>query len=632
MTNTRRPLGQVLLSHGVVSEAQLASALEYRTQKRCRLGEALLELKLCDDVDIARALAEQNDIPFVDFDQTPPKPDAIRLIPPPVATEYGIIPVRIDGSRLIVAARNPYDIRIDDIARKTARMPVIIAAAADTQLCDLLSRYDSLKHPPRPNLPPAGQGSGPGSISLAQRLVVATQPAAPPELVAASEKPEIVRKVNSLIAVAVRKRARSLFFEPEEDGIRVRCKIDGHLHTLTMLTEKEKEGVIARLKVMTGMPLAKVVNSATGSTQMRVDGRMLELRASAVASLKGEIVSFLVIDSQPEQVGLEALGFETPMLDEVRRTLLQRGGLVLLTGPLGAGKPTTLYAMLRHLDAAGRQVYALENTFERKLSHINQVQVNDQPVSTLALALTTCLNQNPDAVMVGELPDKESAEVACRAAATGQLILTGSLSPDAWRAMLRLLDLGLAPHVFSGALTAVIAQRLVRRVCKHCAQEFKLPFHLNRVLRSTFEWPEEVQFRKGKGCPECNGTGARGLIGVFEMIPVDEHLRYLIAERVPPNTILDHVVEKGYRSLEEDAFQKACRGVIPPDELVHLGLNVAAAMEQMTTADGSTEASLNDAPVDLWAVDLEAQQLPDPESWEEIASMAEFLTGDLDNL
>src|SRR5436309_11304299 len=202
MTNTRRPLGQVLLSHGVVSEAQLEQALEHRAEKRCRLGEALLELKLCVDVDIARALAEQNDIPFVDLHQTPPMPDAVRLIPHQVAAEYGIIPVRIDGKKLVVAARNPYDIRIDDVVRKTAQMAPAVAGAAESQVLELLGCYESLKNP-APKLAQGPVGRAP--LSLQHRLVSATQAQGParPDLLAASEQAEIVRKVNALIALAV---------------------------------------------------------------------------------------------------------------------------------------------------------------------------------------------------------------------------------------------------------------------------------------------------------------------------------------------------------------------------------------------------------------------------------------------
>jgi type IV pilus assembly protein PilB len=643
MNNCSRQLGTILVNHSVVSEGQIDRAIDHASKHGCRLGEALIALDLCSEVDIARALAEQNDVPFVDLQQTPPTREALKLISRDVAVEYGIVPVRIDGPRLLIAARDPYDIHIDDVVKKEAEMGVLVASCAEGQLRDILSRYEDLKWGRISNggsAVPGGRAASPMnrvaaptgarvSVPIVNRL---THPAKKirPEILAASEHPPLVQKVNSLIADAVRRGVSDLQFEPADDGLRVRCRIDGYLHPLTTVPRQLMEPVVVRLRLMCGINPNLTSDSATGGCDVRVDGRAVRLNATLMPEADKDLLLFRVIYPDPHVPPLDQLGMTPEMLRELRSILVSRQGMVLVTGPMGSGKPTTLYSLLKHLQEAGTNVFALEDTFERKLTGIHQVQVGDRTLNTFSSALELALNQKPQAVMVGELPDKASAEVACRAAATGQMVLAGSHSPDALTAISRLFNTGVAPQQVGPCLRAVLSQRLVRRVCENCAKDSRLPWHLQKALAGTLGIPEGARFRKGKGCPECYSIGSRGCIGVFELILIDDDLREVLSQRVPPSIVQEHLAARGFTSLEEDAFRKVCQGLVAPEELQRLGLRVATAMDELAALNATEDCDTAEA--DATAMIAAAEEEPlELDTWEEVADMAKLL-GDVGDL
>jgi type II secretory ATPase GspE/PulE/Tfp pilus assembly ATPase PilB-like protein len=570
MLNTGYQLGGILLSRGIISEEQLRAALDWQNRQGCRLGEALIALSLCPDVEVARGLAEQNGLRFTDLDQTPPSRDALRLIPREVAVEHGILPVRIEGSRLLVAVRDPYDLRIDEVVRKASGMAAVVSTAADNQLRDFLSRYSELTWSVGAGGGAAAEGEDRGSRRQSRRH-------APVE----EEQDPTGQKLRTLISDAVRKRATEVYFEPDEEGLRVRCRIDGHIHSLTAFPRYRMEGVLSRLKIMSGVAGEGNGFAQAGTFPLRVDGRNIELRSTFLPASERELLVLGIVDPEEKARTLEELGLGTDLLLELRRILTARQGMVLVAGPVGSGRRTTLNALLSHLHASGLHVMGLENSFERKLTGINQVQAPDGAAYPFAEALETCLSQRTDGVMVGDLPSREAAEIACRAAGTGQTVLAGSLATSSLRAITRLLDMGVAPHEVTASVNAVLSQRLVRRVCKRCAQDYRLPYEVEQVLRSVFPWPEGVRFRKGKGCEDCDGAGSRGCVGVFELLVVDDGFRSLLIERAPSSMLREHLQGTGFRPLEEDAFHKACHGLIAPEEIARLGMSVAVALDEL---------------------------------------------------
>jgi type IV pilus assembly protein PilB len=651
MSYSRKKLGEILVGHGVISEEQLTRALEHQKEKDCRLGDSLIELGLCTELEVARAMAEQNDIAFVDFDETPPAPNALRLISKEVAQEYGIIPARIDGPRLVVAALNPYDYRIDEVVKKATDMEVLVAGGVDSQMRAMLQRYDDLKYgqtakpgTPAPRRPGAASASRApiasarapiasarapissvrrSSVTTVAQLQQAQQVSG--ELLTAAGNHATVQKVNKLIAEAVRKGASDLYVEPEAEGLRVRCRIDGYMQPLLTVPKHQRDVVIARLKVVGGLQSSE--DGVNGSGHVRIDGRSVELTAALLPAADGEILALRFINSDPTVRTLHELGLDPEMLRELKRVLMAKQGLVLVSAPVGHGRPTTLYALLHHLHTSAVQTFALESTFERKLSDLNQVVVQDRTVNSFANALELCLKQKPQAVMIGELPDRKSAEMAVRAASTGQMILAGSHAPDAFSAVTRILDMGVPAHDVAASLAAVLSQRLVRKVCDDCARDARVPFHLDRALRATFAWPESTHFRKGRGrtCKKCHGIGSRGLVGSFELLIVDDDLRYLLSERVAPSVIQEHVDARRSPVIEEDAFRKASRGLIEPEEVTRLGMKVAALVEEMAAAGEKDEEEAVAVPsLDEWTPTVE-EEVPEPESWDEIANMANLL-------
>jgi type II secretory ATPase GspE/PulE/Tfp pilus assembly ATPase PilB-like protein len=618
MLNNRAQLGTILKEHGVISQEQLDAALRYQQERGCALGEALMGLDLCTDVDVARALAEQNDLPFVDLQQTPPSGQALRLISREVAVEYGIVPVRVEGKRLLVAARNPYDFRIDEVVRNATRMTAVVASAAESQLKELLGRYDQLKYAPsapavvsQGTYRPGSRFSGSAPMGL--------------DLIPASEQASTVRKVNSLIADAVRRRARDIYFEPGDDVLRVRVRIDGVVHPLTTVPQHEMNAVLARLTAMCGISVNVTQKGGplpVGSCQVRVEGRTIPLGASVVGGASGNVLVMRNRGQDSRDLPIESLGMEPEMVQSVRRLMARRQGLLLISGPVGSGRPTTLYSLLTYLQLSGSHAYALEHSFERKLSGVSRIQAGDHGVQSFSTALATALNQRPDAMLVGDLPDKETAEVACRAAASGQLVIAGSLAPDSLTAITRLLDLGVAPAVVAGAVSAVVGQRLLRRVCDSCARESRLSFQLQRALRTHYTIPKDALYRKGRGCAECHRIGTRGQTGVFELLELDEDLRALVAQRALPSFLREAIAERSFRTLEEDAFGKICRGVMPPDEMVRLGGKVAETMAEIS----AKEAAAPEPDEDIYEEPAaEEPQVLELVTWDQVAEMAKFL-------
>jgi type IV pilus assembly protein PilB len=577
----RPNLGRILTTSGIITEDQLESALQYQIDQGCRLGEALRNLGLCTDIQIAQALAEQLEIPFVDLQEVPPSPSCVALIPREVALEYGVLPVRMEGDRLLVAARDPFDVRVDEVVRLAAEVQVVLAIAPESQLCELLHQFynenvfeETLS---RVSEEPETLEEEAQQVSLEQ-------------LIAGGEQLSAVRVVNVLIVDAVRRMASDLHIEPEETRVRVRYRIDGRLRHVVSLRRDLLSNVVARVKIMCGMDISENRKPQDGGCRVRVDGREIELRVSTLRGVHGEIVVIRVLNQDANLHRLPALGFDATLVRDVRRLLAVRQGLILIAGPTGSGKTTTLYAALNHLNREDLNIMTVEDPVEMKLPGINQIQVHDRAGRTFAATLRSMLRQDPDVIMVGEIRDVETADIACRAALTGHLVLSTIHTQHALGTIARLLDMGVAPWLVGACLKGVLAQRLVRRVCEHCAAPYTLPDGLLHALETVFGGLSDAHFAKGQGCSACHRTGVRGRMGVYELLMVDEDLRHRMTEAKSPKELREYIVRSGFRSIESDAFSKACLGLIPPEEVVDLGFGAATAMDDLIQEDERTGA------------------------------------------
>jgi len=400
-----------------------------------------------------------------------------------------------------------------------------------------------------------------------------------------------VEIVNSLIADSVQRGASDLHIEPERNRVRVRYRIDGRMRSVMPLQSTQLPSVVARIKIMCGMDMSENRKPQDGGCMARVDSRDVELRVSTLPGTHGEIVVLRVLGQNIGLQRLENLGFEPDMLRDWRRLLAGRQGMILITGPTGSGKTTSLYASLNHLNTDEVNILTVEDPVEIDLEGINQVQVHDRAGRTFASTLRSMLRQDPDIIMVGEIRDLETAEIACRAALTGHLVLSTVHTQHTLGTLVRLFDMGVAPYLAASSLNGVLAQRLVHRICEGCAEPYDPPVELKHALEAKFGSLEQARFRKGRGCNRCLRTGTKGRVGVYELLLIDDDLRQLMTEGVAPSVLREHVTRRGFRTMEEDAFIKACRGIVPPEEIVHLGLGLAMDLEEAppegTPAEGA---------------------------------------------
>lgn len=571
MVPGRPNIGRILLARGIVTEEVLDLACEYQDSHGGRLGEALIALGICSELQIAHAVADQLEMPFVDLTATPPQPDAIATLPKEVALSLGVIPVRIEHGRVLVAVSDPLDIRLDEALRHAIQQPLNLVVAPRTHIEEFLRHYFSLN---------ALSGNTPvAHVELAENDEVEAaekEQMSVERLLAAGEQASTIQVVNTLIADAVHRCASDIHIEPSAVGVRVRYRIDGQMVSVLGLQRSQLPNVVARVKIMCNMDIADSQRPQDGSCRVRLNGRTVELRASTLPGVLGEIVVLRILNHDPALQSLEALGFSPTMLRDIMGVLERRFGMLLVAGPTGTGKSTTLYAALNHLNRGAVNIVTVEDPVETQLAGVNQVQVNERAGRTFSTTLRAMLRQDPDVIMIGEMRDSETADIACRAALTGHVVLSTLHTQHAVGTVARLQDMGVPPYISAAALNGVIAQRLVRRVCRECAEPYVLSPSMKRILESRFGSVSAGNFRKGRGCIQCQYRGTRGRVGVYELLVVDESLRQILFDRAPWFSILNHVKERGFRTMQEDAFDKAMLGIVPPEEVLELEMGARA--------------------------------------------------------
>lgn len=545
-----------MLEAGAVTERQLEAALEVQARSGGRLGEVLVASGQVAAESICLALCRQQGVASEDLAEAIPEADALELLPAEVALKHRVLPLMLDDGRLRVAMADPFDPAALDLVKMFAGGVLERVHAPANAISDAIGRhYGSNVSRMIADLN-GTSGGAPGSSEASDHDDDSPADLAT-HLQELAREPTVVNLVNLMIHEAVEARASDIHIEPFEKSLKVKYRIDGMLHEMSPPPKHLQPAITSRIKIMGGMNIAERFVPQDGHIDLPTARGPVDLRVSTVPTVYGESVVLRILDRATALIGLDNLGMPEPQLSDFKKELESPHGIVLVTGPTGSGKSTTLYAALTHLFKPELKILTIEDPVEYRLDGVNQIPVNPKRGLTFADGLRAILRQDPDVIMVGEVRDAETADIAIRSALTGHLVFSTLHTNDAVGAVARLMDMGIEPFLIASSLRGVMAQRLVRRVCQHCKQPAKPAEQIVRRLGHRLD--ESATFYEGVGCRECRNTGFAGRMGIFEVITVDDELRDAIAGRASTTTLIQ-VLGDRHIPMWEDGYRKAAAG------------------------------------------------------------------------
>ncbi|MBW3562204.1 MAG: type IV-A pilus assembly ATPase PilB [Actinobacteria bacterium] len=549
-----RQLGQVLLDEGLISQEQLQQAQEEQRRLGKSLGRILIDARLVTERDLVSALSSQIGMKFVDLSEVDIDPSAAATISDTIAKRYNALPIRFEDDKLVVAMSDPANVfAIDDIRTMTGfDVKPVVSTRAD--IGDAIRRFHRMSDDIGDvisDMP--GEEEESEDLSKVRQVV---------------EDAPIVKFVNLLITQAVNDRASDIHIEPGERDLRVRYRIDGVLHEVMRSPRSIQSGVISRLKIMAEMDIAERRIPQDGRIGLVIGGKPIDLRVSTLPTVYGEKVVMRILDKSSVLLELKDLGFLQHNYDNYEDSFRKPYGMILCTGPTGSGKSTTLYATLNILNRPEVNIVTTEDPVEYRLNGINQVQVNPKAGLTFASALRSILRQDPDIVLVGEMRDRETAQIGVEAALTGHLVLSTLHTNDAASAVVRLTEMGIEPFLVGSAADCVLAQRLARRLCDKC----KEPYQPNEatLVEAGFDpgvIDQKPEVFRAVGCTKCGNTGYRGRLALHEVMPVDEDVERLTVERASSEEIKRVAIKNGMRTLRQDGLAKVLQGETTIEEI-----------------------------------------------------------------
>jgi type IV pilus assembly protein PilB len=569
----RRRLGEVLVAGDVLTPAQLEEALRVQREekgRRRRLGEVITELGLADEVQIARALSDHLGLPFVDLGNMTISEETLAVLPRNVAQRHRAVPVTLAHDVLTVALADPTNVlALDDIrlATKLAQVRTAVATASDVQ--EAVNRYYGS------TASAGGVAESFGSLADVEGLEAVEDSDEELEQVGDVDDAPVVRLVNAIMGEALQSRASDIHIEPQERHVGVRFRIDGLLREVTVVPKPIQGPLISRVKILSGMDISERRKPQDGRGRIRLNRMEADTRVSSMPTMHGETVVIRLLRKEAEKAkSLAEVGLDQRDRVVFEEALAEPQGLILITGPTGSGKTSSLYAGLAAVIRPDINVVTLEDPVEYQMAGVNQVQINEKVGLTFAGGLRTILRQDPDIVMVGEIRDPETAAIAMQASMTGHLVLSTLHTNDAPSAVSRLIDMGIEPFLITSSLTLVVGQRLARVPCRKCSEPVEAD---PRTLELLGVDPEEVagaELRSGTGCGSCAQTGYQGRIGLFEVVRVTKAMRQLIVARATEAAVREEAVAGGMRGMRADGLAKALAGrttleevlrVTPPD-------------------------------------------------------------------
>jgi type IV pilus assembly protein PilB len=593
----RKKIGECLIQAGLITEDDLQVALAEHKRSGERIGAVLVRLNLATEKQITKALAYQLGFPYVSLADDPPDPAAIVLIPKEVALKRICVAVNLEKNLLTVAMSDPLLFSlVQDLEFQTGyRIKQVVATRSDIVEAiengypdKALAKVVNPANTSDLAVPQStGRTGRPGEAGGERSLVrrgdedIFEQPAAPGVgQREAGDTAPIIDLVDLVVNSAISSRASDVHIEPMEKGVVVRHRLDGLLKEVMDLPKWVHEGLVARLKIMAGMDIAEKRLPQDGRIRVKTeDGKEVDFRVSSLRTLFGEKIVLRVLDQRKGAPPLEELGLSAAAMEELKLFLRHQHGMILVVGPTGSGKTTTLSSAITSIKSGKTNIITIEDPIEYQIPGVNQTQVNEKAKLTFANALRAILRQDPDVVLVGEIRDQETAKIAMQAAQTGHLVLSTLHTDDAPSTLTRLIDMGMEPYVIASALLGVVAQRLVRRLCPGCRRQYTPDGETLRALNISEAEAAQFVFYRASGCEECNHTGYRGRIAIYEVMRVNDKVRRLIAQRASEDIVREAAISSGMITLGEDGLSKVKSGITTAEEL----LRVVTEVREMRT-------------------------------------------------
>ena len=565
--------GDVVQQLFQVTPAQVQEALDLQTQKGGRIGELLIGMKVLNSAQVAEAVATQLDLPFLqtlDADEIPD--DLIREVPIAFARTHGFVPLgQTEEQVVLIATADPLDMATQDSLRTLLRREVDLAVATpETIIAAINAAYDRSTRQAESAVE-ALEGEEGSEIGDVEEDVVDLL------YVDGDDEAPIIRLVNSLMSQALKDRASDIHIEPFEREMSVRFRIDGVLREIIKPPKRFQNSITSRVKIMAGLNIAEKRLPQDGRIRLKVAGKDIDIRVSTVPTSYGERIVMRILDRSNVLRDLDTIGFSQQNLRVMNELIQKPHGIILVTGPTGSGKTTTLYACLAKINKPNLNILTIEDPVEYQLKGVGQVQVNPKIELTFAGGLRSFLRQDPDVIMVGEIRDRETAEIAIQASLTGHLVLSTVHTNDAPGAVTRLVDMNIEPFLVASSLVGVLAQRLVRTICQNCKYEYTPS--VEELQEVGMDPDVAKRLWKGEGCSQCQGTGYRGRMGIYELMLVDDDIRRLILQNTDAATVKNMARQKGLRTLREDGADKVLAGVTTASEVARVTQEDSMSLE-----------------------------------------------------
>lgn len=560
-----RRLGELLLAAKMITEEDLQRGLELQRGSKKRLGSVLIENGIITEEDLINALQMQLGIEYIDLTKVNIPTEMAQVLPKNIAKQYQVVPVRVVKDELYLAMSDPMNFYAIEEVRKAVRrkvVPVVATAAAVEHAIQILY---------------GNEGAAKAIEEMKREAASATENISVPDSAFVSNQlgedgnsAPAIRLVNSIIERAITERASDIHMEPREREFKIRMRIDGLMRDILVVPKDLQSAVISRIKIMSGLDIAERRIPQDGRFNVRIKGRAFDLRVSTLPTVYGEKIVCRLLDKSGTRVSKEAIGLTGSDLEKYEKMVKCRNGVILIVGPTGSGKSTTMYTIIDELNTDTVNLVTLEDPVEYNIDGVNQVQINEKTGMTFASGIRAILRQDPDIIAVGEIRDGETAEIAMRSAITGHVVLSTIHTNDAVGTIERLKDIGVEPYLISSALKGIISQRLVRRICPNCREAYTPTEEELENLNLTMA--PGLQFYRGKGCPNCFNSGYKGRIAVFEMLVISRFVRQMIADGKNREEIEDRLKDpaSGFVSLRDNALRLVREGITTSSEVLRV--------------------------------------------------------------